>query len=409
MTKNKKSIMSLLIIFLYFILPYLISTLGGSKLINTGLSIAFCVFIVFVYRKSFIEDVKDIKNNKKKYLKNILFNVLLIFGITIVTNFLLTLILDIKQTSENDFSLRTMYESSPLTLLFLTTLYYPVVEGIVFRKTVRDVIDQKWLFIIFSSLFYFFFNVAYTSLNINNLLSSLCYFFIMLVLSNNYFKTNNLTISILIISICNFITYLIVMWGNWYMKKFHVILITVIFMFVGINNVNASNNLIKLENKDKVIFVSDDKGELSYSWLFDKEEYNLNEFDFDLGISFNYNKNIASLMKEEVDAKYISFNYHGNLPSSASVKVPINDKFQDGDRLNLYYYNEDKNKIELVSRGIKAINGFATIEITHCSDYFLTLSIVKEAEGENNNGIIIVGMIIVIVGLIGYTLMQNKK
>lgn len=193
------------------------------------------------------------------------------------------------------------------------------------------------------------------------------------------------------------------------MKKFHVILITVIFMFVGINNVNASNNLIKLENKDKVIFVSDDKGELSYSWLFDKEEYNLNEFDFDLGISFNYNKNIASLMKEEVDAKYISFNYHGNLPSSASVKVPINDKFQDGDRLNLYYYNEDKNKIELVSRGIKAINGFATIEITHCSDYFLTLSIVKEAEGENNNGIIIVGMIIVIVGLIGYTLMQNKK
>lgn len=193
------------------------------------------------------------------------------------------------------------------------------------------------------------------------------------------------------------------------MKKFHVILITVIFMFVGINNVNASNNLIKLENKDKVIFVSDDKGELSYSWLFDKEEYNLNEFDFDLGISFNYNKNIASLMKEEVDAKYISFNYHGNLPSSARVKVPINDKFKDGDRLNLYYYNEDKNKIELVSSGIKAINGFATIEITHCSDYFLTLSIVKEAEGENNNGIIIVGMIIVIVGLIGYTLMQNKK
>lgn len=193
------------------------------------------------------------------------------------------------------------------------------------------------------------------------------------------------------------------------MKKFHVILITVIFMFVGINNVSASNNLIKLENKDKVIFVSDDKGELSYSWLFDKEEYNLNEFDFDLGISFNYNKNIASLMKEEVDAKYISFNYHGNLPSSANVKVPINDKFQDGDRLNLYYYNEDKNKIELVSSGIKAINGFATIEITHCSDYFLTLSIVKEAEGENNNGIIIVGMIIVIVGLIGYTLIQNKK
>lgn len=193
------------------------------------------------------------------------------------------------------------------------------------------------------------------------------------------------------------------------MKKVHVILIAVIFMFAFLNNVNASNNLIKMENKNKVIFVSDDKGEFSYSWIFDKEEYNLNQFDFDLGISFNDKKNINSLIKEDIDAKYISFDYHGDLPSSASVKVPINDKFKDGDRLNLYYYNEDKNKIELVSSGIKAINGYATIEITHCSDYFLTLSIVKEAESENNNGIIIVGMIIVIVGLIGYTLMQNKK
>lgn len=211
MTKNKKFVIPLLIIFLYFALPYLISMLGGSKLINTVASLAFCVFIVFVYRGNFIEDFKDIKSNKKKYIKNILLNVLLIFGITIITNLLLTLILDINEISENDFSLRTMYKSSPLTLLFLTTLYYPVVEGIVFRKTVREIIDKKWLFIIFSSLFYFFFNVAYTSLTINNLLSSLCYFFIMLVLSNNYFKTNNLTVSILIISICNFITYFIVM------------------------------------------------------------------------------------------------------------------------------------------------------------------------------------------------------
>lgn len=193
------------------------------------------------------------------------------------------------------------------------------------------------------------------------------------------------------------------------MKKVHVILTLVIFMFAFLSNVNASNNLIKMENKNKVIFVSDDKGEFSYSWVFDKEEYNLNQFDFDLGISFKDNKNIGSLMKEEVSAKYISFNYHGNLPSPALVKVPINDKFKDGDRLNLYYYNEEKNKIELVSSGIKAINGFATIEITHCSDYFLTLSIVKEADGQNNNGIIIVGMIIVIVGLIGYTIFKNKK
>ena len=61
------------------------------------------------------------------------------------------------------------------------------------------------------ALFYFFFNVAYTSFTLNNILSSLCYFFIMLVLSNYYWKTNNLTASIMVISISNIITYFIVM------------------------------------------------------------------------------------------------------------------------------------------------------------------------------------------------------
>lgn len=192
------------------------------------------------------------------------------------------------------------------------------------------------------------------------------------------------------------------------MKK---VLVALVILFAGINSVNASDNLMKMETNDKVIFVSDEKGSFSYSWTFDKDEYNWNQFDFDLGINLSNKKkkNIEPLIKDDIKAKFVSFNYHGNLPSTANVKLPINDMFKDGDKLNLYYYNEKTNKIELVSSGVKVINGFATIEIEHCSDYFLTLSIVKEAEGKNNNGIIITGMIIVIVGLIGYTLVRNKK
>lgn len=209
--EKKNSVISLLIIMLYFLLPYVSSLFKNAKIISIITSLIFGVIVIFVYRKSFVSDFKDLNKNKGKYIKNILLNVLLIFGITILTNLLLTLFLNIKETSENDYSLRTMYKSSPLVLLLLTVVYYPVVEGVVFRKTIREIIDKKWLFIIFSSLFYFFFNVAYTSFSMNNILSSLCYFFMMIVLSNNYYKTNNLTASILIISICNLITYFIVM------------------------------------------------------------------------------------------------------------------------------------------------------------------------------------------------------
>lgn len=209
--EKKNSLISLLIIILYFLLPYMSSLFGNAKITSAVISLIFGIGIIIVYRKSFVSDFKDLSKNKGKYFRNILLNVLIIFGITILTNLLLNLFLDIKETSENDYSLRAMYKSSPLALLFLTVVYYPIIEGIVFRKTIREIIDKKWMFIIFSSLFYFFFNIVYTSFSLSNMLSSLCYFFIMLVLSNNYFKTNNLTSSILIISICNLITYFIVM------------------------------------------------------------------------------------------------------------------------------------------------------------------------------------------------------
>ncbi len=209
--QTKDSFIGVLIILLYFALPYLSSLFINSNLANAVISVIFAIAIILIYRKSFDNDFKDFNKNKLKYVKSILLNLVIILVITIIINLLLVLVFNITETSENDYSLRTMYKNSPIVLLFLTALYYPVVEGIVFRKTIKEIIDKKWLFIIFSALFYFFFNVAYTSFTLNNILSSLCYFFIMLVLSNYYWKTNNLTASIMVISISNIITYFIVM------------------------------------------------------------------------------------------------------------------------------------------------------------------------------------------------------
>ncbi len=193
-------------------------------------------------------------------------------------------------------------------------------------------------------------------------------------------------------------------------NKILVIILAVIFSFIGISNVNASDNLIRTETKDKVIFIKDKNDGFSYSWTFNKDDYKKNEFDFDLGIRFaSSQKQIEKLINDDIKVKYVSFNYHGNLPSSSNIKIPVDDKFKDGEKLNLYYYNDKRDKIELVETSVDVINGYVTFEIDHCSDYFLTLSIIKEAENNNNNGIIIVGMIIIIVGLIGYTLIKNRK
>ena len=66
------------------------------------------------------------------------------------------------------------------------------------------------------------------------------------------------------------------------MKKILIILLAVILSFAGISSISASDNLIKTDTKDKVIFIQDENGKFSYSWSFDKEEYEKNAFDFDM-------------------------------------------------------------------------------------------------------------------------------
>ena len=203
--ENKNNLRSIMIIILYFIFPYVMKFLSGVKWLVVLLYMLFALLILYLYRNTFKKDFKDIIENKKKYLSSILINVALIFVIMLITNALIGMLFDIKQTSENDYSLLAMFKKSPFVLILLTSIYYPVVEGVIFRKSVRDIIDNKWMFIIFSSVFYFFFNIAYTSLSFTSIITSLCYLFSMMLLSSYYYKTNNFTASVIVMMFYNLI------------------------------------------------------------------------------------------------------------------------------------------------------------------------------------------------------------
>lgn len=192
-------------------------------------------------------------------------------------------------------------------------------------------------------------------------------------------------------------------------RKLLIVLFTMFFIFAF--DVKASSNLLETKTKDKVMFIKDKENKFLYSWSFDKKEYEQKGFEFDLGIEFTSpnQAEIDELIGEDINKKYLSFKYHGDLPSVATIKTSVEDLFKEGEKLNLYYYNDKKGVIELIKSDIKVINGKVNFEIEHCSDYFLTMSNIKNAEETTNSGgIIIVGMVIVIVGLIGYTLMKNK-
>ena len=202
---KKEPFKSVMVIVIYFILPYIVNLLSDVKYVSVVLSLLYLLLIIYLYRDTIISDFKKIAENKKKSIIAIITGVVLIFVSMLLLNVILEVIFNIKGTSENDWSLKKIFDSSPIFLMILTCIYYPIVEGIVFRKALRDIIDKKWLFIIFSSLFYFLFNIIYTSMSLYSLITSICYFTSMFILSTIYYKSDNFILSVLILSIYNLI------------------------------------------------------------------------------------------------------------------------------------------------------------------------------------------------------------
>ncbi len=188
------------------------------------------------------------------------------------------------------------------------------------------------------------------------------------------------------------------------------------------NNYLASDtlmNITKSETENEIIYeVIDNAKKLSYSWTFQKnEELNKalkNNMEIDLNLKLDLLTNLEDNKFNEIvnnkDSLIVSFEHHGKLPTKAKVKINVEEKYKNGEMLYLYYLNEDKTQIEYIDSQIPVKNGYVEFEISHCSKYFLTASIIQEAVNNPKNiNLIIIVMVVVIIVLIGATLMQNKK
>lgn len=188
------------------------------------------------------------------------------------------------------------------------------------------------------------------------------------------------------------------------------------------NNYVASDTLVhvtKSETNDEVIYeVVDNRKNLTYSWTFNKDE-NFKKalkdnMEIDLSLKLDIvseleNKDLNDLVTND-DKLVILFDHHGELPTKAKVRINVGDKYKDGELLYLYYLNEEKNQVEYIANEIPVKNQYVEFEITHCSKYFLTASIVQDAVNNPKNiNLIIIVMVVVIIVLIGATLFQNKK
>ena len=182
---------------------------------------------------------------------------------------------------------------------------------------------------------------------------------------------------------------------------------------------NNKTKMIKTETKDYYYYeIKDYERDLEYSWKFLKNKDNNIAvedslyIEEDLRLSLDANTNNTAKINEEVknDKLIITFDYHGDLPLETTVRLNVQNRFKNGEKLYIYYYNPELDQIEYVDHGIEVKNGYVEFQIDHCSDYFLTAAVVNDAVNNPQSiNLIIIGLVIVVFILIAITLFQAKK
>lgn len=175
---------------------------------------------------------------------------------------------------------------------------------------------------------------------------------------------------------------------------------------------STSYNIEKTISDDEVTINLKNKSNLSlYSWSFNKNQVSdIINLNFELKFNSDKKALIDQLATKNKDKLYLSFTHHGDLPSTATIRVYVGNQFNNGEELYLYYYDEENNKLEYVSDKNEVIDGYVEFKINHCSEYFLTGAVVNSEVSSSKTLNYIIGVLFLIVfGLVAVTLFSTKK
>lgn len=220
---NKKIFKSVFVFIFYFIYDILISLILKKLNINVsswsnlskniyliGINLFFLIIILFIYRKDLKEYFKDFKKNGFSYIKKYI-NIFL-FGIILmgISNIILTKITGLEM-SNNEQAVRDYIKLFPLYMSFSTVIYAPIAEEITFRKTIRDIVNNKWLFIFISGFIFGYIHITGTNgiITTNDFLMSIPYMIMGFVFAFIYYDSNNILTTMSLHSIYNLVLLII--------------------------------------------------------------------------------------------------------------------------------------------------------------------------------------------------------
>lgn len=151
--------LSLALSFLLFEIIYLIIGIDFEKISNNTYLILiiskYIVFIIvfyFMYHKYLKEKWVDFKINFKKYTKIAFRDWITGFLIMITSNLIISFFF--SGLGENEEEVQSLISLAPWVAFIMTSFLAPITEEIIFRKSLKDAINNKYLFMILSGFIF---------------------------------------------------------------------------------------------------------------------------------------------------------------------------------------------------------------------------------------------------------------
>lgn len=213
-----KCIFLFILFFTISAIPVLIFRIDISKfndldkvIYSLSCSLLFLSIIMLCYRKTLVKDFKPYFKNFGKNFENSFKYYLVGVGVMIFSNLIITLLFQ-GDLSTNETMVRSYINASPLLMAIDISFYAPLAEELLFRKSVRDVVKNKWLYIFISGFIFGGMHVIGTE-GLIGLLYLIPYCSLGFTFAYIYAKTDNIYSSIMLHFMHNTISLILLLVG----------------------------------------------------------------------------------------------------------------------------------------------------------------------------------------------------
>lgn len=162
-----------------------------QKLLTTFfIELLYIIIIIYIYRKDLKEEIINFKNKFKEYIPKYLLVYLIGILLMVISNIIISRITSYK-LSGNESLIREYIKKYTLYMFFSSVLYAPIIEELIFRKTIKKLFNNKYLFIILSGLIFGILHISNIN-DTNEILFSIPYIIMGIDFAYIYHKTNNI-------------------------------------------------------------------------------------------------------------------------------------------------------------------------------------------------------------------------